>query len=200
MGQHVSPIFLRSKSDGTFRLILNLKKFNELQPKIHFKMDTIWSILSLIRKDCFMTKLDIKDAYYSVPIKSQDRKFLKFMHKRKLYEFCALPNGLSTGPRKFTKLLKPPLSVLRKQKSNVGAYIDDLLLTNIIFQETSKSTDIAASLLDSLGFIIHPEKSVFTPTQTIEYLGFTIDSRKMMVFLTEKGGHKLGRYENMFAP
>ena len=185
-GQHISPIFLRSKSGGTFRLILNLKRFNELQRKLHFKMDTIWSILNLIRKDCFMTKLDIKDAYYSVPIKLEDRKFLKFMHKGKLYEFCAVPNGLSPGPRKFTKLLKPPLSVLRKQKVNVGAYIDDILLTNKTFKETLKSTNIAATLFDSLGFIIHPEKSVFTPTQTIEYLGFIIDSRKMMIFLTEK--------------
>ena len=72
-----------------------------------------------------MTKLDIKDTYYSVPIKIQDRKFLKFMHKGKLYEFCAMPNGLSTGPRTFTKLLKPTLSVLSEQEINAGAYIDD---------------------------------------------------------------------------
>ena len=31
-----------------------------------------------------MTKLDIKDAYYSVPIKLQGRSFLKFMHKGKV--------------------------------------------------------------------------------------------------------------------
>ena len=186
IGQYISPIFLRPKSDGTFRLILNLKKFNELQPKIHFKMDTIWSILNLIKKDCFMAKLDLKDAYYSVSIKPLDRKFLKFVHKGKLYEFCSLPNGLSVGPRKFTKLLKPPLTVLRKQGINVGAYIDDILLINQTFDETFKSTNIAASLFVSLGFIIHPEKSVFTPSQKIEYLGFIIDSREMIVYLTEK--------------
>ena len=88
-----------------------------------------------------MAKLDIKDAYYSVPIKLQDRKFLTFMYKGKLYEFCALPNGLSPGPRKFRKLLKPPLSVLCKQKINVRAYIDDILLTNKTFKETIKSTN-----------------------------------------------------------
>lgn len=126
IGQHISPKFLRPKSDGTFRLILNLKKFNELQPKIHFKMDTVWSILNLIKQDCFMAKMDIKDAYYSVSAKPHDRKFLKFMHKGKLYEFCALPNGLSVGPRKFTKLLKPPLSILLIKRINVEAFIDDV--------------------------------------------------------------------------
>ena len=86
-------------------------------------------------------------------------------------------------------MLKPPLSVLRKQKINIGAYIDDLLLTNKTFEETSKVTRIAVSLLESLGFIIHLDllfTSVFTPTQTIEYLGFIIESRKMLVVLTKK--------------
>ena len=62
----------------------------------------------------------------------------------------------------------------------------NLLITNKTFEETNKSTNIAASLLDSLGSIIHPEQSVFTPTQTIEYLGFISDSRKVLVFLTKK--------------
>ena len=83
-----------------------------------------------------MTKLDIKDAYYSVPIKLQGRTFLKFMHKGKVHEFCALPNGPSTGPQKYTELLKLPLLVLGKQKLNVRTYIDDLLLTNKPFKDT----------------------------------------------------------------
>ncbi len=149
-------------------------------------MDTIYTILNLIKQDCFMTKLDIKDAYYAIPIKAEDRKFLKFRHNGKLYNFCSLPNGLSAGPRKFTKLLKPPLSVLRKQIINVGAYIDDLLLTNINFEEILKSTNIATSLFDSLGFVVHPEKSIFTPSQSMEYLGFIIDSRQMIIYLTSK--------------
>ena len=47
-GQFISPIFLTPKSDGSFRLILNLKKLNEHMSYVHFKMDTIHSVLSLI--------------------------------------------------------------------------------------------------------------------------------------------------------
>lgn len=60
------------------------------------------------------------------------------------------------------------------------------MLANQTFEESLKSTDIAASLVDSLGFIIHPEKSMLTPSQRIECLGFIIDSREMIVSLTEK--------------
>ena len=39
-------------------------------------------------------------------------------------------------------------------------------------------------LLQSLGFIVHPEKSVFEPTRRIQYLGVIIDSQSMTVMLT----------------
>ena len=61
-----------------------------------------------------MAKLDIKDAYYSIPIHTESRKLLKFIHKGKLCQFRALPNGSAEGSRKFTKIMKPPLLCLRR--------------------------------------------------------------------------------------
>ena len=46
-------------------------------------------------------------------------------------------------------------------------------------------------LLDSLGFVIHPEKCEFVPSQTIEYLGFVIDSRNMEICLTNNRKAKI---------
>ena len=74
-GEFISPIFVRPKDDGSFRLILNLKKLNEHTEYIHFKMDTLASILTLVRPGAFMAKVDIKD----VPIYPPDQKQLKFM-------------------------------------------------------------------------------------------------------------------------
>ena len=58
-----------------------------------WKMETIY------------TKLDIKDAYYSVPVFEDHQSLLKFQYIHSLFKFIALPNGY-TGPRKFTKLSK----------------------------------------------------------------------------------------------
>ena len=63
----------------------------------------------------FLVKLDIKDAYYSIPIEEFHQRFLKFKCEGKLYKFMVLPNGYTERPRKFTKLLKPPLATLRIQ-------------------------------------------------------------------------------------
>ena len=148
-------------------------------------MQTLATTLCLIRPNMYMAKLDIKDAYYSIPIHKDDQKLLKFLHKGTLYKFLALPNGYTEGPRKFTKVLKPPMSVLRKKGVNVADYIDDLITMNKSQSRCYDNIAIIIKTLDELGFVIHPDKSVFTPSQEIEYLGFVIDSRDMTVTLTQ---------------
>ena len=74
-GQIVSGIFFLPKKDGTFRLILNLKRFNEFVTHRHFKMDSLQNIIKLVTPNCFMASIDMKDAYCSIPIKSEDRKY-----------------------------------------------------------------------------------------------------------------------------
>ena len=41
-------------------------------------------------------------------------------------------------------------------------------------------------MLQSLGFAIHPEKSVLKPPQNLIYLGFIINSKDMTLKLTEE--------------
>jgi hypothetical protein len=91
-------------------------------------MDTLASALQLIKRNCYMAVVDLKDAYYSVPIFSEHRKFLRFNFEYTLYEFTCLPNGLSSAPRVFTKLLKPLFAVLRGKGILLVAYIDDIIL------------------------------------------------------------------------
>ena len=148
-------------------------------------METLSSILCLIRPNDYTAKINIKDAYYSIPILEQHQKLLKFIHKNCLYKFTALPNGYTEGPRKFTKALKPPLAQCRKNKIAVAGYFDDLITMardkNICINNMK---EIIRNLF-SLGFIIHPEKSLFSPTQTLEFLGFVINSSTMTIRLTE---------------
>ena len=129
--EFISRIFAHEKFDGVFRLILNLKRLNEVIEYIKFKMETISTILHLVTLDMYMAKLDIKDAYYSVPICEDHQSLLKFQYQNSLFKFAALPNGYTEGPRKFTKLMKPPLAFLRKiEKILVAGYFDDLITMN----------------------------------------------------------------------
>ena len=182
----LSNIFIRPKKDGSHRLILNLKSLNQYVTYHHFKMDTFYSMLKLVEKNCYMASLDLKDAYYSVAVQPTHRKYLRFMWNNVLYQFTCLPNGLSSCPRKFTKLLNPPLASLHKKGHVISSYIDDLFFPAKTYDLCVFNVVDTFALFDSLGFIIHPDKSVFIPSQRIVLVGFIIDSVAMSIALTEK--------------
>ena len=58
-GEYISPIFITQKPGGSCRLILNLKNLNEDISYIHFKMETLQSVLSLITPGCYLASLDL---------------------------------------------------------------------------------------------------------------------------------------------
>ena len=180
----LSDIFLRSKKDGSHRLILNLKEFNKNVAYYHFKMDSLNTILKLMHRDCFMASIDIKDAYYSIAIRQEDQKYLQFQFKGTVYQFTCLPNGLTSGPRKFTKILKPPLSTLHKQGHISSGHLDDFYLQGKAYNQCVQNVIDTAILFTKLGLIVHPTKSVFIPTQKLEILGFVLNSVTMTVKLT----------------
>ena len=182
--EFISPIFLRGKKDGSFRMVLNLKKLNRFVVYHHFKMDTIWSAVNMMKPNCYMASIDLKDAYYSVPICQEQQKFLKFIWKGKVYNFTCFPNGLALCPRKFTKHMKPAYCYLRQQGHFSVSYIDDSYLQGDDYDDCLSNIIDTIKLLDKLGFVIHPSKSVFEPKQKITFLGFILDSVGMRITLT----------------
>ena len=162
----VSPL-----REGFFsRLFLVPKKGGALIPAI-FR----WS-LSLIRKGDYMTTLDLKDAYLSVPVHKDSQKFLHFLWRDKFYAFQGLCFGLNSTPRVFcffTKLLKPAAAHLRKRGVRMILDLDAFFIVGSSYQE---DTAIAIALLANLGFTVNREKSCLIPTQPITFLGFVIDS------------------------
>lgn len=196
----VSNVFVRPKKDGTYRMILNLKPLNEFVVYQHFKMDNILTALKLMRPKCFMASVDLKDAYYSVPIALEDRKFLKFEWKGAYYQYTCLPNGLACAPRLFTKILKPIYAHLHSVGHVSMGHIDDSFLVGYTRSACELNIQHTVECFDSLGFVIHPEKSVLIPTQELEFLGFLLNSISMTIRLPpSKAAHVKSACENLLS-
>ena len=190
-GEYISTIFLTPKKDGSFRLILNLKRFNKFVRYQHFKMESLKQVIQMIKPDCFMASLDIRDAYYSVAIHESHQKYLKFHFKGQLYQFTCMPNGLACAPRLFTKLLKPVYGHLRAQGLLSVGYIDDSYLQGYSYDDCRHNVSTTSTFLSELGFCVHEEKSNFIPSQEIEFLGFLLNSKLMIVSLTPNKSRRL---------
>ena len=137
----------------------------------------------LISRGYFMACIDLKDAYYSVPIRKDHRRYLKFVWMGQLWQYRALPNGPTTAPRLFTKILKPALASLRRQNHIVMAYLDDILIVGKTLELAKLAVTVTKSLFQKLGFVIHPDKSKLTPFVIMDYLGFTINTNHMTITL-----------------
>ena len=68
-----SRYFLVSKKSGEMRPILDLRVFNRFVAARKFRMLTIRALLRCVREGHWSTSLDLKDAYFHVPVR-QDRK------------------------------------------------------------------------------------------------------------------------------
>ncbi|KAJ8706182.1 hypothetical protein PYW07_010959 [Mythimna separata] len=135
-----------------------------------------------------MAKIDLRDAYFSIPISEHSKKYLRFTFKDKLYQFNCLPFGLCTAPMIFTKIMKPIVTYLREKENIIMThYLDDSLYINDSKNACIQNIKSACKLFQNLGFVINYQKSIFEPSQSCDYLGFTLDSRDLTVSVpTEK--------------
>ena len=60
----ISSYFLVPKPNGRYRFILNLKKFNEFVPTIHFKMEDIRTVINILEENDFLCSNDFNNYYY----------------------------------------------------------------------------------------------------------------------------------------
>ena len=182
----LSNLFLVPKKSGGHRPVINLKKLNTYIPYNHFKMESISLLKELLRKEDFMCKIDLKDAYLSVPLHQQSQKFVSFKWGEKLYQFLVLCFGLGPAPRIFTKLMKIPIALMRRLNVRLIIYLDDCLILGSTAQEVIAARDTLIFILEHLGFTINFEKLVLLPTQLIEFLGVEVDSINMKLSLQQE--------------
>lgn len=189
--QFLSPIFLIPKPDGTKRLILNLKSFNKFVSTPHFKLEDNKTVVRIIEKGYFMASIDLKDAYFLVPVYKPHRKYLRFTFNGCVYQYNVMPFGLNCAPFVFTKLMKPVLSVLRSRGHLSVLYLDDFLLLGHSYVRCISNIKDTLGLLESLGFVVNFEKSHLIPSQQIRYLGFIYNSQSMAISLPSEKTSRL---------
>ena len=179
----VSTIFVIPKKGGGQRPVFNVKHLNQFVRYDHFKMEDIHMLRDLLKPNDFLAKIDLKDAYFTVPIWKNHQTFLRFIWQDTQWEFLCLPYGLASAPRVFTKILKPVVGLLRKQGIRLIIYPDDILLMAPTAKEQTQHITLTVSLPELLGFVINYTKSQLSPVQSIEFLGCLINSVTFQISL-----------------
>lgn len=111
MGQrHVFPFVLGHES------LRSLQALNPFMKVPLFRMKSLQTIISVVKKGNWMASVNLQDAYLHVPIDAAHQRFLRFAIEGLHFQFRCLPFGLCTAPRTFSKVLSVVIAVLRVKR------------------------------------------------------------------------------------
>lgn len=168
---YYSHMFLVPKKNGKLRPIIDLSRLNDFLVCPSFKMETPSSVAAAVQPNDWGTSLDLTDAYFHVPIAQKFRKYLRIVVEGQVYQYRALPFGLSTSPLVFTEMLDPLSIYLHSRGILVHRYLDDFLIRSQSRSRCLEWTHLTLSLMFFLGWGISLEKSDLDPSQLFKYIG-----------------------------
>jgi len=151
------------KGTNKKRMVLDMSCLNKfiLCPK--FKMTTA--------KGVRQVTLDLKSAYWQVPIHPKFQPLLGFKIEDQAYQFRAMPFCLNIALRVFTNLCAVIIKELRIKGIKIFAYLDDWIVWAPSFKLCIQALETVCKAIQKYGFIVNQEKSIFIPTQVIQWLG-----------------------------
>lgn len=186
----VNPLSVSVQSSGKLRLILDLRYVNQFLWKQKVKFED-WNIaLEFFQQGDFMFSFDLKSGYHHFDIFKEHCKYLSFSWEIrkvvKYFSFQVLPFGLSTAPYIFTKCIRPLVRHWRKKGYFIIVFLDDGWcrcdsLRSCKLVSSSVKDDLLAA-----GFVPNIEKSVWTPTTKLNWLGMIWDSEAGAIRVIER--------------
>lgn len=190
--------FLVPTKDKSWHPILNLRVLNKHLMTRKFRMLTPQCLVGYIRPNDWFAILDLKSAYFHIPIHFRHRKFLRFAFKGWAYEFKVLAFGLALSPYVFTKCLEATLAPLRHQGVRIYMYFDHGILCANSEAEISLHAAMTLAHLERLGFVVNHAKRVLTPARSAAFLGMELNSREMRICLSQERIMNLQKTIRMF--
>ena len=167
-----SRLFVVWKTSWSWQPVIDLSLLN--------RMETIQSVLLSVRQGDWMGSINLREAYLQVPVHPESRRFLRFVAHGRTYQFTVLCFGLSTAPQVFTRVMAPVSAILHSLGIRMRRYLDDWLVQASHREGLLRDLEVVLSLCRELGIVVNPEKSNFSPSQVVQYLGVVIDARTFM--------------------
>lgn len=169
-----SPVCLVKKKDDSYRFCVDYRQLNAVTRKDAYPLPLISSILDRLRDAKYLSSLDIKSAYWQVPIAESSRDCTAFTVPNGLYRFKVMPFGLTNAPATWQRLIDSVLCGADLKSSSVMVYLDDVIIISQDFDSHLQALDKVFNLLQEAGLIVSFDKCQFCRPE-LKYLGYVVD-------------------------
>ena len=182
----VNPLSVAENSSGKKRLILDLRITNKFIWKEKITFEDHKTALEYFTKNSYCFKFDIQKAFHNIDVCLEHQTYLGFAHNGEYFAFTVLPFGLTSSPYVFTKCMRELVKHWRKNAVQIVMFLDDGWGTNYDKQMCQRDSDFVKNSLISSGFLISDEKSIWTPTQNLEWIGYLWNSSEFSISIPDK--------------
>jgi len=168
-----APILFAQKKDGSLRLCVDYRGLNDITVKDRCPLPLISETLDRLSGAKVFSALDLKDAYYRIPIKKGDEWKTAFRTRYGHFEYMVMPFGLTNAPATFQAYINKALAGYLDEFCVV--YLDDILIYSRNAEEHTKHLRLVLERLRKYALYANRKKCHFF-TDSVEFLGFIVGS------------------------
>src|SRR5207245_1420527 len=152
-----SPAMLVKKHDGSKRVVVDMRKINELLEDEVFPSPTLQEVVDKVAdaKAKIYSLIDLRAAYNQIVIEKESRKYTAFQTTFGKFEYCRLPFGLKLSGNFFNYLVNDAIRRDEILARSIITFVDDLF---IFTQTLEQHLDVMERLFKALrrsGLKIH---------------------------------------------
>ncbi|XP_050598908.1 uncharacterized protein LOC126926582 [Bombus affinis] len=176
---YYSPVWVVPKKQAApgkqiWRIVIDIRKLNELTDQDAYPLPDIDDILSQLGSGKFFSALDLSSGFHQIPMDPESKKYTALSTSQGHYHCNRMPLRLKNAPVTFQRMRNTVLRGLTNK--HCFAYLDDIIIFAQSIEEHNQNLSIVLQRLRELGFKIQPDKCEFLKEE-LEYLGHILKAK-----------------------
>jgi hypothetical protein len=173
-----SPAFLVEKPEGGYRMVVDYRKVNKKICFDAYPLPTLDQAFQSFLGAKIFSVLDLKSAYFQIPLTANSRRVTAFCTPFGLFEFSRMPVGISVGSQGLSRVVDNLFSDLKGQC--IFNYLDDLIVFSSSEAVHKRQLEEVLNRLREAGFTLNKDKIKLGVTE-IKYLGHFVSAQGIRV-------------------
>jgi hypothetical protein len=184
-----NPLSVVSKIDSDTgmvknRVVLDMSRHvNDRLATHSVQLDDLVATEALKQPGDYMCVFDLENQYFHVRLAAEARQYFGFSWidnsgEEKFYVFNVMVYGFAAAASVVTRLIKPIMGWLHDQGIRAAIYMDDGQIVGETAQDTEADMQLTLQCFQRAGWNVQWTKTQTTASQTVKYLGFTVNLKE----------------------